>query len=311
MLLGMCLLSLIVNAQDSLPGEEISLIAHVPTKKSKNLGDVGFVSDTIPLRMYFPAVFTGMATNCIIDSAGQLDGVMETLRLIQADVLSDSLRIVHIGDSHVRGRIYPQTAGKHLSATFSGIQYMDMGVNGATCLTFTHAERVEAISRLKPDLLILSFGTNESHNRNYSTGTHYWQLDELVKLLRFHLPNVPILLTTPPGSYVYVRKQKRRIYSVNPRTAMAAGTICRYAADHQLAVWDMYSIVGGTRKACINWKAARMIRPDYVHFNTEGYTLQGELLYDALVKVYNQYVSTASQGAEVTSVSELEVDERL
>ncbi len=70
---------------------------------------------------------------------------------------------------------------------------------------------------MKPELLILSFGTNESHNRRYNVNLHYNQMDELVKLLRDSLPDVPILLTTPPGSYESFRQRRRkRTYAINP-----------------------------------------------------------------------------------------------
>lgn len=92
-----------------------------------------------------------------------------------------------------------------------------MGVNGATCLTFTHPGRIADIAAMKPELLILSFGTNESHNRRYNVNLHYNQMDELVKLLRDSLPDVPILLTTPPGSYESFRQRRRkRTYAINP-----------------------------------------------------------------------------------------------
>ena len=98
-----------------------------------------------------------------------------------------------------------------------------MGVNGATCLTFTHPGRIADIAAMKPELLILSFGTNESHNRRYNVNLHYNQMDELVKLLRDSLPDVPILLTTPPGSYESFRQRRRkRTYAINPRTVTAA-----------------------------------------------------------------------------------------
>ena len=117
-------------------------------------------------------------------------------------------------------------------------------------------------------------------------------MDELVKLLRDSLPDVPILLTTPPGSYESFRQRKRkRTYAINPRTATAAETIRRYAKDHRLLVWDMYDVVGGKHRACTNWTAAKLMRPDHVHYLPEGYILQGNLLYQALIKAYNDYVS--------------------
>ena len=221
-----------------------------------------------------------------------LSPVLEHLRLVKGGILEDTVRILHIGDSHIRGHIYPQTTGQRLAETFGAVSYTDMGVNGATCLTFTHPNRIAAIAALKPELLILSFGTNESHNKRYNSNLHYHQMDELISLIRDSLPDVPILLTTPPGSYESFRqKRRRRTYAVNPRTVTAVNMIQKYARDHHLVVWDMYNVVGGNRHACKNWQEAGLMRPDHVHYMPEGYILQGNLLYEALIKAYNDYVT--------------------
>ena len=261
-------------------------------KRIKPLREMNWANDTINVQIAFPAAFRETGRNEIIDSIALLAPVFEHLRQVRAGLSEDTVRIVHIGDSHVRGHIYPQTTGARLAETFGAISYIDKGVNGATCLTFTHPDRIAEIVALKPELLILSFGTNESHNRRYNINVHYNQMDELVKLLRDSLPNIPILLTTPPGSYESFRqRRRRRTYAINPRTATAAETIRRYAKDHRLLVWDMYDVVGGKRRACTNWTEANLMRPDHVHYLPEGYILQGNLLYQALIQAYNDYVS--------------------
>lgn len=253
---------------------------------------MNWTNDTITVQTSFPSAFRETGRNEIIDSIALLAPVFEHFRQVRAGLSEDTVRIVHIGDSHIRGHIYPQTTGARLAETFGAVSYIDKGVNGATCLTFTHPDRIAEIAALKPELLILSFGTNESHNRRYHINMHYNQMDELVKLLRDSLPDVPILLTTPPGSYESFRQRKRkRTYAINPRTATAAETIRRYAKDHRLLVWDMYDVVGGKHRACTNWTAAKLMRPDHVHYLPEGYILQGNLLYQALIKAYNDYVS--------------------
>ena len=262
-------------------------------KKMKMLRErVGFI-DTISFRTSYPAAFRETGRNEIIDSIALLSPVFEHLRQVRAGLSDDTVRIVHIGDSHIRGHIFPRTTGARLTETFGNVSYTDMGVNGATCLTFTHPERIADIVALKPELLILSFGTNESHNRRYNEHVHYNQMDELIKLLQNALPGIPILLTTPPGSYDSFRQRRRgrATYAINPRTAIASQTIRRYAKEHRLLVWDMYDAVGGSRRACTNWTAARLMRPDHVHYLPEGYILQGNLLYQALIKAYNDYVS--------------------
>lgn len=278
-----------VSAQDMLPMQPHSddLI-----EVSGPMHDLTMIADSIFNYINLPGAFTDIAENDILDEEGILQPFLEQLRLIRLGLAEDTLRILHIGDSHVRGHIFPQTAGMKLAQEFGLVTYNDMGVNGATCLTFTHPERIEAIAEAKPHLLILSFGTNESHNKRYNSTMHYYQMDELVKMLRRYLPDTPMLMTTPPGSYESFRQRRRqRTYSVNPRTATAVETIKRYAKEHQIAVWDMYNVVGGKQRACKNWQEAGLMRPDHVHYAAEGYTLQGELLYDALIKAYNTYVT--------------------
>lgn len=261
-------------------------------KKIKPLREMTWANDTISAQIFFPTAFRETGRNEIIDSIALLSPVFEHLRQVRAGLSEDTVRIVHIGDSHVRGHIYPQTTGTRLTETFGAVSYIDKGVNGATCLTFTHPDRIAEIAALKPELLILSFGTNESHNRRYNMNVHYNQMDELVKLLRDSLPNVPILLITPPGSYESFRqRRRRRTYAINPRTATAAETIRRYAKNNRLLVWDMYDVVGGKRRACTNWTEAKLMSPDHVHYLPEGYILQGNLLYQAIIKAYNDYVS--------------------
>ena len=279
-----------VIAQDQMPARP-SLTKSLKTVKP--MRKMTWMADTISLpQLFFPSAFKKTGRNEIIDSIALFIPIFERLRQVHAGISEDTVHIVHIGDSHVRGHIYPQTTGTLLKEAFGTISYTDMGVNGATCLTFTHPDRIADIVALKPELLILSFGTNESHSRRYNTNVHYNQMDELIKLLRDRLPEVPILLTTPPGSYESFRQRRRkRTYSINPRTATATETIRRYAKDHHLLVWDMYDVVGGRERACLNWTEAQLMRPDHVHYLPEGYVLQGNLLYQALIQAYNDYVT--------------------
>lgn len=278
-----------LHAQDPIPS--CPLISKV-TANCDTLRSYSQRTDTVAVpQIAFPSGFQQLGENELTDSLGILNPFLEKLRLLHAGFSTDTIRIVHIGDSHIRGRILPRTTGTLLTETFGAISYTDMGINGAFCTTFTRPDRISDIAALHPDLVILSFGTNESHNRRYNPLLHYRQMDELVRMLRDSLPNVPLLMTTPPGSYDSFRKsRRRRTYSINPRTAIAVETMRRFADDNGLAVWDMYEAVGGRQRACLNWQEAKLMRPDHVHYLPEGYVLQGELFYQALLKAYNDYV---------------------
>ncbi|MDE5760867.1 MAG: SGNH/GDSL hydrolase family protein [Bacteroides sp.] len=276
-------------AQDALPKPSRALLA---LPDCDTLLAYGQRTDTVSVPcLSFPAAFRQIGVNRLEDEAGVLKPFWEKLRLAKLGVSSDTIRIVHVGDSHIRGHIFPRTTGERMQQAFGTLSYTDFGINGAFCISFTRPDRVEEIAGLHPDLLILSFGTNESHNRRYNATSHYRQMDDLVRMLRAKLHDVPLLMTTPPGAYESSRQRgRRRTYQINPRTPIAVHAIRKYADENGLAVWDLYEVAGGMRRACLNWQEAGLMRPDHVHYMPEGYRLQGELFYQALIKGYNEYV---------------------
>lgn len=224
---------------------------------------------------------------------------------------TEPVRIVHIGDSHVHGHVFGLAARHMLESAFGsqavypdeityktealahetgapGIVYHAIGINGATTTTFCNKEKIEQIKDLQPDLIILSFGTNECHTRKYDPVEHYAQMDAILTLINHYIPDATAMLTTPPGAYV---RYSRRRKIANPRTDTAVKTILRFAQDHELPVWDQYNIVGGKKNACTNWLNNHMMQRDQIHFTHNGYTLQGNLLGEAILNAFNNYVA--------------------
>ena len=222
-----------------------------------------------------------------------------------------AVRIVQLGDSHVRGHVFSVAARHTLEAAWGGqavypdeinyrttaiaretgapgLVYHAIGQNGATASDFCTREKMEQMAALRPDLIILSFGTNESHNRRYDPVEHFAQLDALLTLLRHYAPDATVMLTTPPGSYVRASRRRR---IVNPRTVKVVDTLLAFAERRGLPVWDLYNLAGGSRNACTNWKNNRLMQRDQVHYTHQGYTIQGNLLGEVLLKAFNDYVA--------------------
>ena len=115
-------------------------------KRIKPLREVELGGDTINVPCAFPAAFRETGRNKVIDSIALLAPVFEHLRQVRAGLSEDTLRIVHIGDSHVRGHIYPQTTGARLAETFGAISYIDKRRQLGYLLTFTHPDRITEIA---------------------------------------------------------------------------------------------------------------------------------------------------------------------
>ena len=294
-----------VQAQDSLP--------QLPPR-DRNSGPVygSFAMQRlmryVPVANSMPQSFREALENRISDPEGELFPVWEKISRMDAPI-----RIVHIGDSHVRGYLFPYVVRKSLEEDFGsdavldmkvtyrtsglaqetgapGIVYHILGVNGSTCRSFATPENIDEIASLNPDLIIVSFGTNEAHARRYSPDEHKESMDFLLSRLKGKCPGTAFLLTTPPGAYVRNGRRGPRI--VNPRTSQVVQTQKAYAVSHGLAVWDLYNIAGGKRYACRNWNSAGCYQRDKIHFTAEGYRLQGLLLHEAFIKAYNDYVET-------------------
>lgn len=241
------------------------------------------ISDSIPI---LPTDFKEVKTNEIIDSSQSLKTFFKSVRLSSVGIRSSNTRILHIGDSHIKGGFFTGEVKRSLEETLPFIIYEEYGINGATTSSFNKDANIHKIKNFKPDLLILSFGTNESHDRRYNKLIHERKLDDLVRAIRVVLPQVPIIMTTPPGSF---DRKYRNVYKPNPRTEDAAEIICQYAVKHKMAYWDLYNIAGGRKYANTNWNEAKLMRPDHIHYMAKGYELQGQLFFEALIKAYNEY----------------------
>ena len=266
-----------------------------------------------------PSSFKGTQPNVIQDLSHSLSPFFEKLSILQTpdDTTKTVVRIVHIGDSHVRSHEFTPALSMGLTEEFgnaavgtnegyksegilqendsSGVICHCIGINGATGKNFLNDSYMTLIQQLNPDLIIISLGTNESFGK-YDSFEHYEMMDSLFSMLKSYCPEVPVLYTTPPGAYKTIyghyRKHKRVYRKVirveeNRNIEKSVSTIVRFAADHHVACWDLFNIVGGEKYACKNWLSGSYFQRDKVHFISAGYALQGKLLYEAIMNEYN------------------------
>lgn len=219
------------------------------------------------------------------------------------------LRVLQIGDSHVRGNAFPKAIGETLrkylgreetddSTNQGGLDFSYIGSNGATAARFMTDSYMLRFKEKEPDLIIISLGTNEAHGMGYKEEGHTQLMEDFLAMLQERCPDADFLLTTPPGDYLSTRyvdyrrtsrsSRKRKVVRYakrpNPMTARCAKNILAFAADNNLAAYDLYEAAGGEEAAVRNWVAAHYMRPDRIHFTPQGYELQGKMVGEALVK---------------------------
>jgi lysophospholipase L1-like esterase len=164
-----------------------------------------------------------------------------------------------------------------------GVLYHAIGVNGAKYSHYNEALLfARQTSALKPSLIIVALGTNESLDYPNLDKNFSQHIDKLVNSLKSNNPQAKFVLVTPQETF-------RRRTRANPNSVKIRDQIVQYAIENGFAFWDMYKIVGGEGSAEA-WKKSTLLRSDGVHLSRQGYEYEGSLLFEALMKSYNKYV---------------------
>jgi lysophospholipase L1-like esterase len=170
-----------------------------------------------------------------------------------------------------------------------GIAVDNVALRGSSGVEFAKMDK-EALQvqlkELKVKLIILQFGVNVVPNvlKDY---TFYENM--VYKQLRFFksaAPDVDILVV---GVSDMSRRQGTG-YASYPNVPAIRDAQRHAAFRAGCAFWDLYEAMGGqnSMQSWVNNKPA-LAGKDYTHFNARGARLVGEMLYNALIKEYDNY----------------------
>jgi lysophospholipase L1-like esterase len=177
----------------------------------------------------------------------------------------------------------PELQGIILENEQPGILYHALGINGSTVSQYLRSSGFEGqLAELGINLAIISFGTNDAYKSasDFCTSCVINDYRQLIGRIRSKNPKVAILLTTPPDHFYLQRYD-------NPNIAKLRDAMLVLAKEENIAVWDLFRVMGG-KNTILDWRKQQLARGDLIHFTQEGYKLQGELLYEALMSHLNQ-----------------------
>lgn len=169
--------------------------------------------------------------------------------------------------------------GIELCSDAPGIVYNSVGVNGAMLSSYLRCKLYEKhLKALKPDLIIISIGTNDGYTRRFNEDKYRNEYQQLLTRTRDAIPDAAILLTIPNDSYLYKRY-------VNTNTEKMRKIILELAREYHCATWDFYTIMGNLNSSQA-WYSLNLMRYDKIHFSRKGYELKGELFFSAFLKAW-------------------------
>lgn len=160
-----------------------------------------------------------------------------------------------------------------------GVIYHSIGVNGAKMTDYNkYPLFFKQLPILEPDLIILSFGTNESFGKISDT-EYIYQLKEFTNNIKVLNPNAVILVMTPPPSMF--RRRRPNTFIVDYTTALMT--------LNDMPVWDLFTRMGGAAGIGPRGEYAGMIARDKVHYTVSGYQAQGSLFVSDFMSAYNYF----------------------
>lgn len=164
----------------------------------------------------------------------------------------------------------------------TGVTYSSLGINGARLdvIDKWQAGWQDTLKALRPDLVILAYGTNEAFDDTLDLELYKAHLDATLTQLRQQMPKAVILLVGPPDSI-----KQRRASSCAARQPQPLASVIRIqrqaAQEHKALFWDWQAEMGGPCSIAA-WQASGLGRPDLIHLTADGYRKSATLLYGFL-----------------------------
>lgn len=176
-------------------------------------------------------------------------------------------------------------SGIILESDTVGLIYHSIGVNGAKTSDYNkYPLFYKQLDLVKPDLVVISLGTNESFGQ-WSTARYINQMKIMVENIRQSNPDLPIIIMTPPPS-LFSRKNVNNLVGEYAKALMEI---------KNCVIWDMLHVLGGT-KAPLNKELSPLMARDKIHFTKDGYQYQGQLFYSDFSKTYDKFLKDNNLG---------------
>ena len=254
--------------------------------------DKFLIGKPVEIEIYHLSTLDSNCTYQITDSLGFNIGKIDSLKSTVTKT------VFHIKNPVYQWSIKSERNNlKEKSSTILGVNMMNqpglrmhtVGVNGAEYKHYLRSEFFsDQLISLKPNLIIISLGTNEAYNsKDFDPIIFEAIVDSFITISQNNNPLASILITSPSslGQVKLTRNKKNRkvyTYTENKNIPIICSILENQAMKHQCSFWNFYKVMGGY-DSINKWYAKGMTDKRRIHFSKKGYLIQGNLLNRALI----------------------------
>ena len=188
----------------------------------------------------------------------------------------------------------------------TGVIYSSIGLNGTwagVLASYTNGPHWnERLREAHPDLVVLSYGTNESGYGSYLDSTYAKDYREILRRIKDALPGTPVLVMSPMDRGV--RESGGAIGTIQtlPRLIHLQSQM---AAENNLAFFNTFEAMGG-EGTMGRWYQAepRLVSADFIHPLPSGARIVGTLLFQAITDGYNAWKLGQLRKSQVANIQQ-------
>ena len=187
------------------------------------------------------------------------------------------LMVQPLGDGEVR------ILGVSAERPGPGVIVDAIGIRGRQARTWLRWDRTlfqQSMRALRPDMVVLAYGTNEAADSSYAMERYADDLRAVLRRMRAATPDAACVLVGPTDR---VKKVGAERYAIWGRTAEVARVQRRVAPEFGCAFWDWQADMGGAGSV-LAWRmqSPPLSSADYIHLTQRGYELSAERFLGAL-----------------------------
>jgi LysM repeat protein len=169
-----------------------------------------------------------------------------------------------------------------------GLLYQSFGVGASPFEAVLNLAKLkEQAAVLKPDIVLLDYGTNNILYENKVPEKLPSNVVKAISIFRDINPEIVIVLTSTQDLFY-----KGRYIDAGIEFAKMMDSI---AKENDVMYWNFYDLSGGYGQIK-NWETQGYAQKDYVHLTSKGYRLKGYFLNKSILNTLDFYATNSEQG---------------
>ena len=163
------------------------------------------------------------------------------------------------------------------------VNFITIGTNGASTESYVKEKLLlKQMDAVNPDLAIIALGVNDASGKNFSKDRFVQNYRKIVDAILAVNPDCAIIFVSNNDFCGYRTGHNNN----QPLVVEAMKELCK---RYHASLWNLYAVMGGS-KSIYTWQKHGLANTDRIHFTNDGYMLEGDLLFGAILREYEKHL---------------------